>query len=238
MLYDRIDQQGQRLLWVLSSLNVTPYKFSKDLGYKSPDTIYHIINGKNQMSNGFLEKVGKSTYKINPEWLKTGRGEEFIYSIDKGDYGREFAFDGKLLYPARLPFYMLNTIAKKFANVLFHSPELTSYRAKVKVSAIEGLEFKFEQFDIFEDQVYDDKYYIVILKPDWTIGLCFDYWRVDLPTRRCQDILKISDSYEQAFTNALYIILKDVESNPHVFDAIPFLEIDDKFKELYRTDSR
>ena len=41
-----MNSQGLRLQYVLNELKITPYRFSKLLGYKSPDTIYHILNEK------------------------------------------------------------------------------------------------------------------------------------------------------------------------------------------------
>lgn len=54
----------ERLKWILKEKNLTAYKLAQILHYKSPDTIYHILKGENNLSTSFIQKLEKSDLKV------------------------------------------------------------------------------------------------------------------------------------------------------------------------------
>lgn len=62
---ETLNSPEKRLKWILKEKKLTAYALSKILNYKSPDTIYHILNGKNKISVGFAKKLEDSVLKIN-----------------------------------------------------------------------------------------------------------------------------------------------------------------------------
>lgn len=60
---------------VLGALGLTANAFSVKLKYKSAATIYHILNGVNNISDGFIVRVINEFPNINYSFMKTGEGE-------------------------------------------------------------------------------------------------------------------------------------------------------------------
>ncbi|WP_109435644.1 hypothetical protein [Aquimarina sp. AU119] len=240
------NEYGKRLQMVLIELDVTPYKFSKELSYKSPDTVYHIINGKNGLSNNFLKRIEDSNYSINIDWLKTGHGEPLNHSIGKGKYRNEIFCEDKILYPSELNFFFIKKIAIAFAKVI--DIEETSYKVDAKIAGIKGLEFRYITFGEQENKLSKHRIYSIILGLDWIISSYADYW--DMIARNSikgQNLLELysSNGIKQIFENAIFPIHKEIHDTKNLWekDSEPFLiekflEIDDPFKELYNTDSR
>lgn len=64
---------------VLNTYDSSPYNFSRELGFKSPSTIYHIINGVNKISTELVERIRNSRFKnINTDWLVFGFGNQVM----------------------------------------------------------------------------------------------------------------------------------------------------------------
>lgn len=72
-----MENVSERLKKVLEVLKITPYEFSKVLGYKSPDSIYHILNGKQNISRSMIEKISQNYHDISINWLMVGQGSVF-----------------------------------------------------------------------------------------------------------------------------------------------------------------
>lgn len=64
------DQDKIHLL--LDELNETANSFSIKLNYNSPSSIYHIINGINGISEGFILRVITQYPNVNYSFLKNG----------------------------------------------------------------------------------------------------------------------------------------------------------------------
>lgn len=69
--------QAKRLQFILSELHITPYRFSKILGYKRPDSIYHILSGHQKISTKMQRRINETKYEINVNWLISGKGVPF-----------------------------------------------------------------------------------------------------------------------------------------------------------------
>ena len=231
-----LTEQSERLLWILNHLNITPYRFSKKVGYKTPDSVYNIIRKKNFVSLGFLHKLKNTFPEINVDWLHLGNGQPLVYNLKKGRYGDEYIIDGKILYPAGLSFLFLKKIAINFSEVLFTDHKNLSYIVKVKICAIEGLEFYFELFYYDNGCKMKDRVYVLAVQPDWKVGIFFDYWNIDEPNRRCENLSELSKSMLQGVTSAVAMVLDEIDN--YDYNQKPYLKFDDSFKELYRTDSR
>lgn len=69
-------EEAERLKDVLTTLNMTSIEFVRRMGDERGDTIYAYLNGKRAISRPFLGKI-RAAYNINPEFIKSGRGEQF-----------------------------------------------------------------------------------------------------------------------------------------------------------------
>lgn len=233
---------NQRLQWILSDINITPYKFSKDLEYKTPDIIYNIINDKNNINKNLLNRIELSKHPINIEWIKTGFGDPLNRKLDKGGYGNELGHNYIIIYPNRLDFNFLKNFAENFAVAL--NIESDSYSVEVRTANIVGLEFKFTIYSEVKDIVIKDKYYSLTLNPDWNISNFFDFWRVREESMRCQNLLELYRNIPQKFENAIYpiierlkILIESTNNDEILFDDI-YLKDTLNFKMLYKTDER
>ncbi len=61
-----------RLNMVIEALELTKNSFGIKLEYKSPATIYHIIEGRNKISDGLISKVVNTFPKVSYNFLKNG----------------------------------------------------------------------------------------------------------------------------------------------------------------------
>ena len=57
---------------VISSLNETPHSLSVKLGYKSPASVYHIINGVNKISSGMIDKIVTKFPNVSLQFMREG----------------------------------------------------------------------------------------------------------------------------------------------------------------------
>ncbi len=233
---------NQRLLIVLNELSITPYKLSKILGYKSPDTVYNIINEKNEISDNFINRIKMSELSINIRWLTDGFGDPINLTLKKGGYGNEIFCNSKKVYPCNLDFYFLKEIAMNFATVI--GKERDSYSVEVKKSSIYGLEFRYKTFSVEKDKLFDFRYYSILLSLDWKISSYFECWNIYDDSRRCQNLLEFYPEVNQRFINALYPIQNEIidladncEEENTMFDDQP-IENTENFIPLYSTDSR
>lgn len=236
------EKRGQRMTKILSELNISPYKFSKELGFKRPDTLYQFISGQINMSDRFREAVKATSYNINLEWIDTGKGQPFVYKIRKGQYGMEFSIDGIIVYPARLDFHFVKRIAQDFVKIIIPNWEYASFIAEVRNSETEGLDFRYTTFGIEDGIKYKENYFTVILSDEWIVLKHSEYWNIDQRNRRGENLLRnngeFKESRSQAFENALYRILNDIEKDKEIFDRGQFVLPEGGFQEIYRSDSR
>ena len=78
----------QRLERLFADLGVNQIEFARKTGF-GQSYISQILSGnKSSPSERFYNTVGRE-YNVNPEWLKTGKGE--IYAIPDKDGGNENA---------------------------------------------------------------------------------------------------------------------------------------------------
>lgn len=69
---NKADVDGQRLQDVLDCLNVSAYSLAKELGYKSHQTIYHVLKGKNGLSEGLIKRLVQKYPQVNIKYLQKG----------------------------------------------------------------------------------------------------------------------------------------------------------------------
>lgn len=239
--------QATRLQYILSELQITPYEFSKVLGYKSPDSIYHVLNGIQNISTNMLNRIRNTEYEINENWLITEKGTPFVKRVTKGEYGNEYFSNGIVIYPARLNFYDIRKLAGKLADVIFYAPDSNNYTVKARASLNEGLEFIYTTYYIESNKRHYDKQYALSISPNWKITNFFDYWRLEQKTRRCQNLLYLTNdsrlTYAESFETKVREILDELdeyyfeeEIDSNKFDSE--CKTKDGFVELYETDSR
>lgn len=239
--------ESARLQYILSELQITPYEFSKKLGYKSPDSIYHILNGVQKISTNMLNRIRNTEYEINENWLVTEKGTPFIKRVVKGEYGNEYFSNGMVIYPARLNIYDVKKLAKKLAEVIFYDPESTNFKVKARTSLIEGIEFIYTTFFIDSNERHYDRQYSLNISPNWKITNFFDYWRIEEKSRRCQNLLDLTNdsrlTYIEEFETKVRGILDELDKDyfDEKFYSDKFdseCKTNDGYIELYETDSR
>ncbi len=76
---------GKRLEIALKELGITAYNLSKQLGYKSPDTVYNILKNTNSISQNFINRIKLNNIPINTDWLVDGIGKPIISKQNSGD---------------------------------------------------------------------------------------------------------------------------------------------------------
>ena len=64
-----------RLTTVLDLLHITGNKLSKILNYKSAASVYHVLEGRNNLSPAMIEGIIKEFPEISYTFLKTGQGQ-------------------------------------------------------------------------------------------------------------------------------------------------------------------
>lgn len=254
-----LNSLGERLEWIIKELEYIPSEFSRKLGYKSPDTIYHIISGKNGLSSSFCSRLNDFNKEISIDWLLNGDGSPFNYNIE--EINRLFAFK-EIYYPSKLSFHWLKDLAVELSDELFYG-DSNSYSAHVAVSGIGGLDFIFTGYADSEDKEYPNtkyahKYYNILINPDWTIGRFFDYWnspgsKDSLRYDNMFYILKDEEgnhkgySPKREYTNIVYKFLKSLKlslENIRNEDDLELPYLDNsldasrKLVELFSTDSR
>ncbi len=75
---------------VLEALGLTANAFSVKLKYKSPATIYHILNGVNNISDGFIVRVINEFPNINYSFMKIGEGDVILEGDSKKNQANLF----------------------------------------------------------------------------------------------------------------------------------------------------
>lgn len=58
---------------LLKALRFSANNFSKELGYSSPSTIYHILQGRNQISEDLVDNIVKHFPQVSYWFLKKGK---------------------------------------------------------------------------------------------------------------------------------------------------------------------
>lgn len=58
---------------LLKALRFSANNFSKELGYRSPSTIYHILQGRNQISEDLVDNIVKHFPQVSYWFLKKGK---------------------------------------------------------------------------------------------------------------------------------------------------------------------
>lgn len=99
---------AKRLEIVLNHLQINGNKLSKILNYKSPASVYHVLEGINNLSSKMIEGIVSKFPQINYQFLKNGKGEALLNdSVEKenqrslilaltGEHQMSFPVDCKL----------------------------------------------------------------------------------------------------------------------------------------------
>lgn len=66
---------GERLAYFIALVGMRPAEFSREVGYKRPDKIYHAIDNKFKLSLESLEDIANRFPELNLDWLVRGEGE-------------------------------------------------------------------------------------------------------------------------------------------------------------------
>jgi ABC-type amino acid transport substrate-binding protein len=88
---------SKRLQTIIDLLQTSGNKLSKVLGYKSPASVYHVLEGMNNLSSGMIERIVKEFPQVNYLYLKTGQGEPIL--TDKAKQTAQQNLFGSLVKP-------------------------------------------------------------------------------------------------------------------------------------------
>lgn len=77
---------------VINSLNISKYKFSKEIGLSSPDHLYKILNGTQKPSWETLSKIVDRFPEVNDKFLLRGEGEV----LQTNDFGKSIEIEENL----------------------------------------------------------------------------------------------------------------------------------------------
>ena len=66
---------SDRLEEILRHLQLSPNKLSIELGLKNNVKVYHIKNGRNEISSGMAKLISDKFPELNYNWLLTGEGQ-------------------------------------------------------------------------------------------------------------------------------------------------------------------
>lgn len=202
-----LDTPGKRLQWLLTDLDVTPYAFAKSLGYKSPDTVYHIINGINGMSKAFLNKIELKYYNINVSWLLTGRGVPFGSNLSNILPGRYYS--GYIeISPVHLDHHYFKLLSEKVAGMIFENGVNEDYIVSVRTCGISAVEFVFTTYIIIGNERTVNRKYSAILQPNWKFTCLFEYLK---PDGINQTALDLSINKDKAGVSLLDALNKSIQ---------------------------
>lgn len=76
-----VTDSSKRLSNLLDHLKLSANQFAVKIGLKGNSSIYHILNGRNEISEAFAYKVSKVYPDVDTNWLLTGKGQ--MISLDK-----------------------------------------------------------------------------------------------------------------------------------------------------------
>lgn len=68
---------------VLDALHITGNKFSKHLKYKAPASVYHILEGRTNISPEIIERILKGFPIISYVFLNTGKGSPLLSEAEE-----------------------------------------------------------------------------------------------------------------------------------------------------------
>lgn len=213
---ETLNSPEKRLKWILKEKKLTAYALSKILNYKSPDTIYHILNGKNKISVGFAKKLEDSVLKINSLWLMFSYGTPFKPEI--------YYYKDQMLLPADLNYDLIKTIGVGIAKTFLR--DTCKYTLEARICGIKGLELKYTTFDIGKKVI--DKVYSIILAVDWGVA-SFCEFTYNLKTEEFGQLL----NYEENAYKIRDIITEIMQQNKDEGSVmLPFLGTEGCFKEI------
>lgn len=64
---------SEKMKELLNALNMSAHSLSVKLEYKSPASVYHVLNGVNTMSNGMARRIVDYIPNVNLEFLKNAK---------------------------------------------------------------------------------------------------------------------------------------------------------------------
>ncbi len=243
---------SQRLLTVLSLLEMTPYRFSKTIGYKGAETIYRLLDGKIEPSVTFFKRVENSGLPINMEYLKENNFFEkpLLSYLKKGGYGNEIGINEGILYPCDLGKNYLKKIALHLIDEQEKEIELHLFTVFVSISGFHGLDFKFYFFMESDDKttLHLDRKYSYIIEHDWRIISYVDHWTSVATYWRSQSLgfkTEEQDAWRRKYDKKIEHSLADVQNEildiakdeKAFFRKNSFLRVGDSPKLIFSSDT-
>ncbi len=91
-----VKEQADRLRELIEvDYDMTPADFARKWGCQRAQTLYNVLQYKNNLSNNLLDKICNAYKEINRAWILTGQGEKFI-DTTQGPYAEQRAKDAEI----------------------------------------------------------------------------------------------------------------------------------------------
>ena len=74
---------SERLQAVLDGLGESAYSIHTKLGYTSHGAVYHVVSGKNALSEGMIRRIVESFPNVSYTFLKNGIGKPLLRTVDE-----------------------------------------------------------------------------------------------------------------------------------------------------------
>ncbi|MFT4031554.1 MAG: hypothetical protein QM669_03985 [Siphonobacter sp.] len=87
----------ERIIHLIQSKKLTPYRFSQELGFAKPAKLYSILKGKNQPSYDTLSAIATVYQDIDCNWLLRGKGDAYLTPITNHSISLSASVDTQLL---------------------------------------------------------------------------------------------------------------------------------------------
>lgn len=198
---------AQRLNSVLQQLSITPYKFSKQLHYDSPEVICGLLDGNFSPDENFWLQIGKVKLPVEMDWLKYGSRDPIVFKPLIGGIGNEINIGNGTVYPCFLGFGLMKNLGILIAH--YTIPNKHYFKIEAKKSIELGIEFRFTCFAQVdeEDKFVIDRRYSVTIAPDWKVVSFFEFWKTPSGYLRCEDC---SSGYTSELCRVIFEIQSDI----------------------------
>ncbi|RBP34220.1 hypothetical protein DFR65_101103 [Oceanihabitans sediminis] len=80
---EEVNENDSKILKnVINALGLKQHSLSLKLGYKSPASVYHVVNGVNSLSSGMKERIVQVFPNVSMSYLSSGEGPVLLTGED------------------------------------------------------------------------------------------------------------------------------------------------------------
>ena len=143
-------ESPERMKMVIDYEKVSARRFSKEVGTKSENVIYHVLRGRNEISLSLAKQVNERYPEINYVWLLTGHGN--MLNAD-GDFVEDVKEPGKLISMKNVPVIPIHARAGYLNG--YGDPEYIESMQTMNVEVDQTFHGKYRIFEVDGDSMDD-----------------------------------------------------------------------------------